>query len=36
MSLNASVGPLETCSRCSPGSSSVTGVISALPKTSAV
>ncbi len=36
MSLNASVGPFDTCSRCSPGSSVVTGVMAALPKASAV
>ncbi len=36
MSLNASVGPLDTCSRCSPGSSVDSGVIASLPKTSRV
>ena len=32
MSLNASVGPFDTCSRCRPGSSVDSGVISSLPK----
>ena len=36
MSLNASVGPFDTCSRCSPGSSVVSGVISSLPNVAAV
>ena len=27
MSLNASVGPFDTCRRCRPGSSVVSGVI---------
>ena len=36
MSLNASVGPFETCSRCRPGSSAVTGVIASLPNVCAV
>ena len=31
MSLNASVGPFDTCSRCTPGSSVVTGAIASLP-----
>ena len=33
MSLNASVGPFDTCSRCSPDSSVVTGVMPGVPKT---
>ena len=36
MSLNASVGPLDTCSRCRPGSSVDSGVMASLPKTFAV
>ena len=36
MSLNASVGPFDTCSRWSPGSSVVTGVMASLPNTAAV
>ncbi len=32
MSLNASVGPFDACSRWTPGSSVVTGVIASLPK----
>ena len=36
MSLNASVGPLETCSRWKPGASVVSGVTSSLPKVAAV
>ncbi len=35
MSLNASVGPFDTCSRCRPGSSAVTGVMSSLPNAAA-
>lgn len=35
MSLNARVGPLDRCSKCKPGSSVWTGVISLLPKASA-
>ena len=31
MSLNASVGPFDTCRRCTPGSSVVTGAIASLP-----
>ena len=31
MSLNASVGPFDACSRWIPGSSVVTGVIASLP-----
>ena len=36
MSLNASVGPFESPSRKSPGSSSFSGVIASLPKTAFV
>ena len=36
MSLNASVGPFDTCSRCTPGSSVDTGVISSLPNVAVV
>ena len=36
MSLNASVGPLDTRSRCSPGANVVSGVISSDPNTDAV
>ena len=36
MSLNASVGPFDRCSRCRPGSSVVSGVISSLPNAAAV
>ena len=36
MSLNASVGPFDACSRCRPGSSAVTGVMSSLPNVSRV
>ena len=36
MSLNASVGPLDTRSRCRPGSSVSSGVMSSLPKVSRV
>ena len=31
MSLNASVGPFDTCSRWTPGSSCVTGAIASVP-----
>ncbi len=36
MSLKASVGPLDSASSCTPGSSGFNGTMASVPKTSAV